>query len=104
MHARLASRLMMTAEMREAEWRALEAKAKENPLYHKVKNTLKRPVVASNQQPLADAASGSPSMAPPPIAENVEKEEEAERAAVEAAEKAAEEAAAALIAEEEFLS
>ena len=94
MHARLASRLMMTAEMREAEWLALEAKAKENPLYQKVKHALKRPVVSS-QQPLSVAA------VPPPVAEDVEKEEEAERAAVEAAEKAAEEAAAALIAEEE---
>ena len=94
MHARLASRLMMTAEMREAEWLALEAKAKENPLYQKVKHALKRPVVSS-QQPLSGAT------VPPPVAEDVEKEEEAERAAVEAAEKAAEEAAAALIAEEE---
>lgn len=94
MHARLASRLMMTAEMREAEWLALEAKAKENPLYQKVKHALKRPVVSS-QQPLSMGA------VPPPVAEDVEKEEEAERAAVEAAEKAAEEAAAALIAEEE---
>jgi hypothetical protein len=85
---------MMTAEMREAEWLALEAKAKENPLYQKVKHALKRPVVSS-QQPLSVAA------VPPPVAEDVEKEEEAERAAVEAAEKAAEEAAAALIAEEE---
>ena len=94
MHARLASRLMMTAEMREAEWLALEAKAKENPLYQKVKHALKRPVVSS-QQPLSMGA------VPPPVAEDVEKEEEAERAAVEAAEQAAEEAAAALIAEEE---
>ena len=43
---------MMTAEMREAEWLALEAKAKENPLYQKVKHALKRPVVSSQVHPM----------------------------------------------------
>ena len=101
MHARLSSRLRMTAEEREAEWRAIEAKAKESPLYGKLKDRL---TVKLKSMQSADEA-------PAPIAESAEDEEaervtaeaaaEAERASAEAAEKAAEEAAAALIAEEE---
>ena len=104
MHARLANRLMMTAEEREAEWLAIEAKAMENPMYYKLKDQLhaKKQVTALDKRLLlAEGNTDGGRSGPPSIAENAEEEEEAERVASEAAEKAAEEAAAALIAEEE---
>lgn len=83
MHARLANRLMMTAEQREAEWLAIEAKAKESPLYDKLIN---KPTKWLSKRPSAVFAKKQPP---------TEEEDTGE------AEKAAEVAAAALIAEEE---
>ena len=116
MHARLAARLAMTVEEREAEmlaieaqmmqgWEAIEAQAKLNPLYEKLKDQLDAEKSAngatSQKQQLAGATAERGTDVGPSMTENAEEEEEAERVAMEAAEKAAEEAGAALIAEEE---